>query len=435
MADGPIADGELAGLFADLRSFGSLALAVSGGPDSTALMHLYARWRSMESAPRAVVLTVDHGLRGGSAAEAQAVSAAAKRLGFASQILRWTGPKPETGLQEAAREVRYRLMARAAAAQGLEAIVTAHTEDDQAETLLMRLARGSGLDGLAAMPARSEQAGVPVVRPLLAVPKGRLIATLKTASIPFATDPSNSDPRFERSRLRSGMTALVDVGLTSPMLARSARRLERARRALEAATDELARSAVEVTPAGALLLALEALAEAPEELAVRLAQRLTIAAGGAAPAPSLAKVEALTEWLASAPTGGRTLGRAEVSIRSAGGVRRALFVRETGRAPLPDAALAPGEAVIFDGRFRVRLAARRPAVDIRAGARLADGVRDALGDLLKQPGAAGAPFALQSGACVGSPFDAAAAAKIGLSFAFVGLVTVFGTGRRSETQK
>ena len=148
----PVSATEAKTLFADLGSARALVLAVSGGPDSTALMVLAARWRAaLKQGPRLVAVTVDHALRAGSAREARTVKSLARRLGILHRTMRWSGAKPETGLQEAARAARYRLLASAARAAGAAHILTAHTRDDQAETVLLRMAHGSGLTGLAAM--------------------------------------------------------------------------------------------------------------------------------------------------------------------------------------------------------------------------------------------------------------------------------------------
>ena len=130
------------------------------------------------------------------------------------RTLRWTGEKPATGLQEAARAARYRLLAAAAHEAGARHVLTAHTLDDQAETVLMRMARGSGPTGLAGMARHLVSPGLrgeelTLVRPFLDVPKARLIATLAAAGIAFAEDPSNRDPRFTRARLRGLMPALA----------------------------------------------------------------------------------------------------------------------------------------------------------------------------------------------------------------------------------
>ena len=132
----------------------------------------------------------------------------ARSLGVAHRTLRWSGRKPTTGLQEAARLERYRLLAKAARDCGARHVLTAHTLDDQAETVLIRLTRGSGISGLAAMAHVSALPGsegeISLVRPLLGVRKTRLIATLRKAGVAHADDPSNRDPRFTRVRIRNG---------------------------------------------------------------------------------------------------------------------------------------------------------------------------------------------------------------------------------------
>ena len=232
----PVSATEAKTLFADLRTAPVLVLAVSGGPDSTALMVLAARWRAaLKRGPRLVAVTVDHALREGSAREARTVKALARRLGILHRTMRWSGEKPATGLQEAARAVRYRLLAASARAAGAAHILTAHTRDDQAETVLLRMARGSGLTGLAAMAretligysaAAGSRAAAPLVlvRPLIDLPKARLVATLDAAGVAYCEDPSNSDPRFTRARLRELMPVLADEGLDARRLATMARR-------------------------------------------------------------------------------------------------------------------------------------------------------------------------------------------------------------------
>lgn len=252
--DGAISDGDLEALFADIAEDAASLIAVSGGPDSTALLLLAARWRARRRrGPRLVALTVDHGLRPQAAAEARAVKALAARLKLAHRTVRWRGAKPTTGLQEAAREARYRLLAAAARREGARAILTAHTLEDQAETVLFRLARGSGLSGLAAMrrvtpldpdghpaPAAAGAGGLVLVRPLLGVSRARLLATLAAADIGFADDPTNRDPRFARPRWRALMPSLAKEGLDPRRLAQLAGRMARAHGALEQAVSEAA---------------------------------------------------------------------------------------------------------------------------------------------------------------------------------------------------
>jgi tRNA(Ile)-lysidine synthase len=296
-ADRAVTAAEANALFSDIADMPAAVLAVSGGPDSTALMVLAARWaKARRRKPELIAVTVDHGLRAESAREALAVGRLARRLGLAHRTVRWTGRKPKTGLQQAARAARYALLALAARKARAPAIVTAHTRDDQAETVLIRMSRGSGISGLGAMVRRSTLAGeesIALVRPLLDVPKARLIATLKAAKISFAEDPSNRDPRFARPRLRALMPALAGEGLDAARLAQLARRARRAHAALESAVDQaMAELAREGGSPGSLTLEAAGLAQLPAEIALRLLGRAVARAGNEGPV-ELAKLEAL----------------------------------------------------------------------------------------------------------------------------------------------
>jgi tRNA(Ile)-lysidine synthase len=295
-------------LFYDLIDAPALVLAVSGGPDSTALMVLAARWRdALKHKPKLIAVTVDHGLRAESKREAAEVGRLARKLGIAHRTLRWTGKKPNTALQETARAARYRLLAKAAHAAGAAYVLTAHTLDDQAETVLIRMSRGSGVTGLAAMNRLAPLPGVPditLVRPLLDIPKMRLIATLKAAKIPFADDPSNRDPRFTRARLRGLMPALAREGLDARRLALLARRLRRADRAVEAAVDRAEAELLLYAPApGAVAFDTAGYAQLAGEIALRLIGR-AVAKAGDEGAIELAKLEALKAALDAAQKGG-----------------------------------------------------------------------------------------------------------------------------------
>ena len=232
----PVTDAEVRRLFAHLAfnaQYPALILAVSGGPDSTALMVLAARWRkTLKHRVKLIAVTVDHGLRPEAKREAQSVKKLARSLRIEHRTLRWTGPKPKTRLQEAARHARYRLLAGASQKAGGVPVLTAHTRDDQAETVLFRMMRGSGVAGLAGIRGGNlmpgyEDAKIELFRPLLDVPKSRLIATLRAAKISYAEDPSNRDPRFARPRLRELMPLLAAEGLTAERLARLASRVLR----------------------------------------------------------------------------------------------------------------------------------------------------------------------------------------------------------------
>src|SRR3954451_20336059 len=230
----PISVQDAKRLFANWKAAPAIVLAVSGGPDSIAMMWLAARWRRvLKQGPRLIAVTIDHGLRPEAAREARDVKRLAKTLDLPHRTLRWSGAKPETGLPAAARDARYRLLAKAARAAGATHVLTAHTRDDQAETLLMRMSRGSGIAGLGAMARQSPRDGIVLSRPLLEIPKARLLATLYKAKIGFADDPTNRDTRFARPRLRQLMPALAAEGFDARNLARLASRLARANAALE----------------------------------------------------------------------------------------------------------------------------------------------------------------------------------------------------------
>jgi tRNA(Ile)-lysidine synthase len=372
----PITDDECTRLLSPLLPFPTLVLAVSGGPDSTALLHLAHRWARHQRRPAEALLavTVDHGLRPESAAEAAAVARLARELGVGHRTLRWDGPAPATGLQAAARAARYRLLAAAAADFRGAAIVTAHSADDQAETLLMRLARGSGVDGLAAIPTQSRLAvdddahgsGCTVLRPLLGIARSRLIATLAAAAIPYADDPSNRDRRFERVRLREVMATLAALGLTRDALARTARRLRAAQEVLERAADDLEMCAVGSLASLVHRLDLPLLAAAPEETAVRVLRRVLLRAGGAARPADLGTVELAAARLrsSSTPPTAFTIGGCIVDFDTTGPdfpPRSARLYREPDRdGGLPRLTVAPGQTLTWDARFRVALAPGHP---------------------------------------------------------------------------
>jgi tRNA(Ile)-lysidine synthase len=312
----PISTQNAKRLFADWKAAPAIVLAVSGGPDSIALMWLAARWRStLARGPRLVAVTVDHGLRVEAAAEARDVKRLARTLDLPHRTMRWTGEKPKTGLPAAARTARYRLLAQAARAAGATHILTAHTRDDQAETVLMRLLRGSGIGGLAAMARESERDGVLLARPFLHVSKSQLMATLKKAKIGFADDPTNRDTNFTRPRLREIMPVLAAEGGDARNLARLASRLARANQAVEVLVDgaerylalrdrEAPRAGFGANAFDASTFDAKAFAAMPEEIRLRLLKRAIDRFGHEGPA-ELGKVEALLAALdqAGAKTG------------------------------------------------------------------------------------------------------------------------------------
>lgn len=357
-ADLPISDADVAELFAGLARYRLLVLAVSGGSDSVALMHLVARWRSMTAtAPIIHVASVDHGLRSGSRDDAAWVATEASTLGMPAHVLTWHGDKPDAGIQEAARSARYELLAGLLRelAEGDAALVTAHTADDQAETLLMRLARGSGIDGLAAMPECRRllpDAPFDLVRPLLRVPKQSLLATLRASGLGWREDPSNARPQFERVRLRAAAATLAELGLTAEKLALSAHRLQRARGAIDASSADFQSRALDLNDGAFAAIDRRLFAAAPEELRLRLMLRVLDRFGGASPPARLAKVEALMARLADTERFSATLGGCAVAALPG----QIQVYREAGRITQPESRLREAEAVTWDSRFSVSVA-------------------------------------------------------------------------------
>jgi tRNA(Ile)-lysidine synthase len=381
-SDGPVGDNERDALLAALAAFPVIVLAVSGGPDSTALLHLVHGWsRNQTRAPGSVVaVTVDHGLRPEARAEADEVARQAGALGIAHRIVRWDGPRPTSGLQAAARVARYRLLSEIArdglaglGAGANAAIVTAHTADDQAETFLMRLARGRGVDGLASIPPRgnlaiegreTDRTTIKLLRPFLGIPRRRLIATLAAHSIPFSDDPSNRDRRFERVRVREALEVLETLGVTREALQRSAHRLHLARETLERAADEFEARAVQSIAGLVYEIDLASLSDASGETAVRILRRVLAEAGGAAPPAELDAVEAaVVRLLAGSNVPTFTLGGCLIEATTENGSSRAVVrvCREPDRdGGLPSIVIAPGETACWDERFHASVSETHP---------------------------------------------------------------------------
>jgi len=337
-----------AALFAELKNAKGLVLAVSGGPDSTALMVLAAAWPER---PPALVVSVDHGLRRDAAEEAELVAANAEKLGLPAQILK-AGPIAGRGnLQAAARAVRYRLLADAARTAGHDTIVTAHHRDDQAETFLLRLARGSGVYGLAAMAPATAFDGLTLARPLLGVSRQALLAVAQASGLAFVDDPSNADLRYDRVRMRHLLASPAGHGLSAERLAETAGRLGRAAEAIDAEATKILKQAVMADDFGVVHGDPAPFTAAHCEIGLRALARLLQAVSGSPYTPGMKALERLYADIADGPCGAvrRTLHGTRVAISPG----RFTMLREWGRRGPESLAVKPGEAIIFDGRFAV----------------------------------------------------------------------------------
>lgn len=309
--DTPLSAVEAGSLFAGLAGEARLLAAVSGGPDSVALLALLRDWSRGRGKPELFAATIDHGLRPEAAAEAGMVAELCGKLGVPHVILRWNVEALSSGVQEKARAARYRLLCAQARTLGGAVLVSGHTLDDQAETLLMRLAHGSGPAGLSGMRSRTRKDDVALARPLLGVAKARLVATCRARGLAFVSDPANADPRFERARWRSLAPVLAEIGLGAQRLGPLAARMARLDDAIEAvAACRLAEIALPDGEGGARRLALGALREEPEEIVLRvLARALTDAGGRGDAPPRLERLEACASGLREALAGRARLRR------------------------------------------------------------------------------------------------------------------------------
>ena len=354
MTDLPLADEEFAALmarFAPYEPAPHLAVACSGGADSLALAFLAARWARVAGG-RVTALTVDHRLRRESAAEAAQTHAWLGAHGIAHETLVRDGPPLSGDVQAAARAARYGLLEAWCERAAVLHLLTAHHRDDQAETFLLRLGRGSGLDGLAGAAALVEHGACRVLRPLLPVPRARLAATLRAVGQDWIEDPSNRDPAYARVRLRQAEPILAAEGLDAARLAATAAQLGRARAALEPVVASLLARAASVHPAGFAWLDPRPLAEAAEETGLRALGALLAAVAGGAYPPRFDGIERLYHDLCRDLGGGRTLGGCAIVPRRS----KVLIAREPAAMASPVVA-APGQKTWWDGRFVLELPA------------------------------------------------------------------------------
>ena len=318
---------------------------------------LLADWCKTNRRPLPIAVTVDHGLREASAGEAKQVAKWIGKLGARHETLIWCGDKPSGNVQAAARGARYRLIGEWAQARKIATLVTGHTLDDQAETFLLRLARGSGLEGLSGMaalapfPLRGFE-GLSLARPLLGLSHARLVATLQARCQSWIEDPSNASSRYERARLRQSKPELEALGLTSERLAQTTVHLRRAMEVVDDAVTVLLERAVQVSPWGYALVRAREFAAARREVALRALARLLAAIGGELYAPRFEALEAVCTWLGESDGKGRTLGGCRLARRSEGAV---LIAREESAISAEPVPLKAGDSSIWDGRFRVVL--------------------------------------------------------------------------------
>lgn len=328
------------------------AVAVSGGADSMALALLLGEWAAMRGITLHA-LTVDHGLRPESTQEAQQVGQWLSAHGLNHHILRWNPPQPLTGnLQDTARRARYGLMTDWCRTYSVDMLFVAHQQEDQAETLLMRLERGSGLQGLAAMaPVSRHESGIWLMRPLLEVPKARLRALLQAQDQEWVEEPSNQDLRYRRNHLRQVMAEWSpDPERLTHRLAATAAQLREAHQLMQQLLVELLSRCVTLSPMGVATLEASALIQAPAALHHPALVRLCQTVGGSAASPRRAQ----TIRLMTALEEGRAHSLCRALFRPVTGKPGQWHVlREQTALPVLPLPASSGEC-LWDGRFRLR---------------------------------------------------------------------------------
>nr|WP_276562351.1 tRNA lysidine(34) synthetase TilS [Hoeflea prorocentri] len=329
-----------------------LCVAVSGGSDSTALLHLLHQRMPSISETRLVAVTIDHALRPDSAQEAAKVAEFCKLRGIEHRIKIWTGEKPASGLQDAARNVRYELLREAALELETNAVVTAHTRDDQIETIRMRQQRaaGRGLSGMAGRVLFRRDCWI--MRPFLRVRKQALRDVLTAAQIGWSEDPSNRDRRFERVRIRQAQNEPgADMELLSMVEAMAdARQKDNMR---------LARFLSEGTRVhGDMVVELPLVPEGLSDVLQQAVAMMAALMGGRAYLPGARSQDQIARLIAGGGPPRVNLSRSVIDRRA----NRIFIYRE--RRSLPKLELAPGASAVWDGRYRIKNDYKRRTVSI-----------------------------------------------------------------------
>ena len=360
-----ISDLELSQRFVKLLEFDNVIIAVSGGSDSLALLYLVRLWHRQQVNRlglrlRLLGVTIDHGLRVEAKHEVRQIREWTCSIGIEHRSITWYGDKPVSAVQDTARKTRYQLLKELVLRlPGRSVILTGHTRNDQAETVLMRLARGSGAKGLAGIAKCTRIYGYHVLRPLLDLSREELQEYLISIKVMWLNDPSNEVLAFERVRIRKKIYARKDLGLEDAALARTAQRMARTNFALEDIAVRLLREKAQQNPVlkrYGIFLWEYGTWELPDEIAIRVLRRIVYAIGGHADLPSLQKTENLLQYITKNHFRGATLAGCQCFSRKVGFTTHVLFFRERGRVAPPNIRFVQAPATaIWDRRFRITI--------------------------------------------------------------------------------
>ena len=273
-----------------------IAIAVSGGVDSMVLMNLAKESDSLND-KNVFILVVDHGLRAESKQEAKFVKNEAKKLGFPTRILKWKGSKPNKRIQEEARNKRYSLLINFCRENNINNLYLAHHLDDQIETFLFRMFRGSGLQGLTSFSSSYERNGLTLIRPLIDTPKSELISYARRKKINWVEDPSNENQKYDRVKLRKVLPLIYKEGFDKKVFLKSVKKLRLANQALDQITKEFVLQYVIINKNISVFIKQELFLTAPEDVKLRVLQNtIRIFSGERYYSPNYLKILNLMNW-------------------------------------------------------------------------------------------------------------------------------------------
>ena len=343
----PLADSRVCDLFSRYVNHDRIALAVSGGRDSMALMYLVYRWKAHLALNIDIeVLTVNHNLRKAAEDECRFVHKITENYGFRHTVLSWKHGHIDTSIQEKARKARYKLMLDYVRGENINTILTAHTSDDNIETFIMRLAKGSGIDGLKSINEIRYEDGIQIQRPLLSLSRSLTTKILRSTGNEWVDDPTNDDESFERVKIRNNISSLSTFNISSNNLTKTIQRLARTHESISYFTNSVSEKLVELSELGHADIDFDKLSNYPEEIILRvIAKALTDINGGTV---SLSSLEAVIADLIK--TGrSKTLNGCQIIPKK----NKYVIVRENrGIRPVE---IKINERISWDGRFDVHL--------------------------------------------------------------------------------
>lgn len=338
--------------FEYLKNFNHIAIGVSGGADSLALMLLVADWSEKQNiSPEITIYCVNHGLRKGASAECELVVREAKKLGLEAYVLHWQGEKSKSALQENARNARYRLIGQAMKQNGAQILLTAHHSFDQMETILMRMANGSGMSGMVGMAKLSQIQGVEIYRPLLQISPDDLAKIVKQANITPVFDPSNIDENYERVRWRKILPILFNLGLDASRFEKLSVRLNRADEALNEITNILFDEKVTIDSFAVAKISKKDFLLQSKELQIRLLQKILRKIGSHKKPYALSQIEVLLNKISIGEVlKKQTLHGCVIEEKN----KILIFAREVSKISKNTQMLDAGQEMIWDNRFIIK---------------------------------------------------------------------------------